>query len=385
MLATSRPGGPAVQQEPSTPRVTVTIPVFDGCPYLLETIESLRRQTFRDFEVIFGNDCSTDESLRILEAAAADDDRFTVFSTPRNLGSAARVLSHIVERARGSFLIYASQDDLFSNDWLERAVARQEETGADAVVSDVELYDPARPGLPERLSGLNGDHKAIIPGRAAFEQSLCWRIGGNALWRSTIVKAIGYPEVGFWSDEYAVRLFYLACDRVAFADGTFYYRQNNPKAVTKEVSARSFEVLRVDLLIFRLFCENGLPPTQCASSLDVAIQRCRNLASLAMTGDLDRPERVAAKGHITAFLAEFAGHDVRARKADYLGLFGIRGRIRWAIVSHGYGVLWLSCLLRRAWGSAFGRDFRRTGRVNVPHLPAAIATGGDLEVQAVPL
>ena len=46
------------------PRVSVVIPTFNSAPFIGETLESVRRQTFADFEVIIVDDGSTDETLR---------------------------------------------------------------------------------------------------------------------------------------------------------------------------------------------------------------------------------------------------------------------------------------------------------------------------------
>ena len=43
------------------------------------------------------------------------------------------------------------------------------------------------------------------------------------------------------ADEYTVRYYFLRCSKVVFCDGVFYYRQNNPGAITKRVSPKSLD------------------------------------------------------------------------------------------------------------------------------------------------
>src|SRR5262245_40680551 len=62
----------------STPRVTIFLPVFNGELYIGETIESLRAQTFKDFELIIVDDGSTDRTLDVVESYRRVDTRIRV-------------------------------------------------------------------------------------------------------------------------------------------------------------------------------------------------------------------------------------------------------------------------------------------------------------------
>ena len=50
------------------PKVTVIIPIFNTSKYIQECADSLFQQTFQDTEYIFVNDCSTDNSMTILQS-----------------------------------------------------------------------------------------------------------------------------------------------------------------------------------------------------------------------------------------------------------------------------------------------------------------------------
>jgi glycosyltransferase involved in cell wall biosynthesis len=64
------------------PTVSVLMPVYNAEKYVAEAIESILTQTFVDFEFIITDDCSTDSSLKILEAYAAKDKRIHLTSRP---------------------------------------------------------------------------------------------------------------------------------------------------------------------------------------------------------------------------------------------------------------------------------------------------------------
>jgi glycosyltransferase involved in cell wall biosynthesis len=64
-----------------SPRVSIVMPLRDAAPWLSETLPSILTQTLTDFELIGVNDHSTDETLAILTAAAAEDKRIRILQS----------------------------------------------------------------------------------------------------------------------------------------------------------------------------------------------------------------------------------------------------------------------------------------------------------------
>lgn len=105
----------------SRPLVSVTMPVFNGAQYLAETIQSICEQTLKDWELVAVDDCSTDESWKILQSAARSDSRIKVVRHEVNKGH--RASSNLAfELARGHYVARTDQDDLSMPERLERQV-----------------------------------------------------------------------------------------------------------------------------------------------------------------------------------------------------------------------------------------------------------------------
>lgn len=240
-------------------RVSIFIPVFNGEKYIAETLDSLLGQTLSDFEVICVDDGSSDASLSILHAYAEKDGRVRVYQTPSNLGMASRVLSHALPFMQGGYFVYASQDDVFSVDWLEKMRARAIATGADAVIPDVVFYHANDPAKNRTLIGLHGNRGAELSNREAVLYSLNWEIPGNALWNANLVKKFGFEEFGINSDEYSVRVFFMNCNKVVFSEGSFYYRQDNEQAVTKSTTYKSFDYAYTQFRLYQLLKQSQFP------------------------------------------------------------------------------------------------------------------------------
>jgi glycosyltransferase involved in cell wall biosynthesis len=101
------------------PRVSVCLPVFNGEEFLVAAIESVLGQTFSDFELIISDDCSTDQSLKIIEQYAALDRRIKYWSNNSKAGLFGNY-NLCIEAARGEYIKPFAQDDLLHSDMLEK-------------------------------------------------------------------------------------------------------------------------------------------------------------------------------------------------------------------------------------------------------------------------
>lgn len=239
--------------------ITVILPVYNGAKYLDQTLASLSAQIFDDFEVLCVDDCSTDQSAKIIQGYADHDARFVYLHTGSNLGMAAKAVNFAASKATGSWFVYSSQDDLFSKDWLYSLHDQAISTGADAILPDVEFYYE-NGSVPRRISGYLGDRAVRLTGKEAFVASLDWTIPGNALWPITFLKEKGFFDFGAFADEYTVRTYFLACKDVVFCKGVFFYRQDNKEAITKSPSPARLDEGYNNLMIWRLIVDNGFSP-----------------------------------------------------------------------------------------------------------------------------
>lgn len=98
-----------------SPKVSVVLPVFNGARYLHECVRSVLAQRLGDFELLIGEDCSTDASRSIIESFS--DDRIRYFYREKNLGLFGN-LNRLIRAARGSVVRILCQDDVLEPDCL---------------------------------------------------------------------------------------------------------------------------------------------------------------------------------------------------------------------------------------------------------------------------
>lgn len=102
------------------PLISVVIPCYNDGKYLPETISHLRKQTFRDFEIIIVNDGSTDkQTLQILDELSTH----TITILHKDNGRMSSARNHGVKHARGTYIAALDADDYFHPNFFEKAIA----------------------------------------------------------------------------------------------------------------------------------------------------------------------------------------------------------------------------------------------------------------------
>lgn len=119
------------------PAVSVVMPVYNGAPFLRRALASVATQTFTDWELVAVDDASTDDSLALLDAAAADP-RVRVRRHAANRGQAA-TRNTALRAARGELVAYLDQDDEFYPDHLARAWDLR--AGGDVLIFQYDLIE----------------------------------------------------------------------------------------------------------------------------------------------------------------------------------------------------------------------------------------------------
>jgi succinoglycan biosynthesis protein ExoO len=150
------------------PIVSVVIATFNSAQYVETALASVLGQTMPLIEVIVVDDCSSDETVAIVEEHMSRDDRVRVVQLDRN-GGPATARNRGIELARGRWLAILDSDDLFAPDRLHALVSIAEREKIDIVADNLVVFsegkapraafflDPATPSGPlDLLSYLEG-------------------------------------------------------------------------------------------------------------------------------------------------------------------------------------------------------------------------------------
>ena len=105
----------------AVPRLTLGLPVYNGERFLAASLDALLAQTYSDFELIISDNGSTDRTIEIARHYQSIDPRVRYIRHPQNRGS---TFNHnfVIEQSRGEFFKWASDDDLYAPDLLQRCI-----------------------------------------------------------------------------------------------------------------------------------------------------------------------------------------------------------------------------------------------------------------------
>jgi glycosyltransferase involved in cell wall biosynthesis len=114
--------GVTVDDDPFEPLVSVVVPVYNNASFVLAAIDSVRRQSYTNWECIVVDDASSDGSGALVEADVTGDRRFRLIRRFEN-GGPAKARNMAIGTAAGEYLAFLDGDDLLLSESLALRVA----------------------------------------------------------------------------------------------------------------------------------------------------------------------------------------------------------------------------------------------------------------------
>ena len=105
--------------------ISIIVPIYNAEKYLSRCIDSIRRQSYNNYEVILINDGSTDDSEKICLAYEREDSRVR-YIRQENAGVAA-ARNYGIKNARGKYVALLDNDDYFNYDFLKQIMVHDEQ------------------------------------------------------------------------------------------------------------------------------------------------------------------------------------------------------------------------------------------------------------------
>lgn len=99
-------------------KIFIGMPIYNGERFLGEAINSLRNQTFVDWNLFISDDSSTDSTELICREFAKEDSRITYFKQEKNVGMFPN-FKFVLDKADTEYFMWAAQDDLWEEKYLE--------------------------------------------------------------------------------------------------------------------------------------------------------------------------------------------------------------------------------------------------------------------------
>lgn len=221
-------------------KVSVIVTAYNVGEYISQCVKSVLAQSHKDVEVIAVNDCSSDNTLKVLNKIK--DERLKVLTNDKNMG-VGWSRKRGIESAEGDYVIVVDGDDWLGADFVERLAQVAENTGADIVAG----------GITHVNSGLYEEIHRYFPSQAKEMHKFVGYLNGvNPSINNKMVRRELYAQVPYctrrYCDDAAVMLPLLYCANQVITVDTqgYFYRQHEHNMSRK---ASQFEVA-----LFRLLC-----------------------------------------------------------------------------------------------------------------------------------
>lgn len=129
--------------------VSIVTPNYNCQKYIAETIESVLKQTYTNWEMLIVDDCSTDGSYETALEYSKKDTRIKVFRNENNLGAAVS-RNKALDVANGEYIAFLDSDDLWLPEKLEKQIKFMQDNGCDFSFTEYDLIDENGKSLGKR-------------------------------------------------------------------------------------------------------------------------------------------------------------------------------------------------------------------------------------------
>ncbi len=224
-------------------KLSVVIPVYNVEKYLIECIESVCMQSYRNLEIILVNDGSTDGSLKICEDFASKDSRIMVVSQENGGLSAARNTG--IKHATGDYITFIDSDDYVDINMFSYMIEQMEKENADISVCNFEKFWG---NSTEKKDLLYNDSESLTSidalGKLYTDEQVIYVTAWGKIYRRDFFDDITYPVGRINEDVFTTYKTYAKAEKIIYLDMPFYkYRQREGSIIHTPFSIKNLDSL----------------------------------------------------------------------------------------------------------------------------------------------
>ncbi|WP_019265772.1 glycosyltransferase [Methanobrevibacter smithii] len=221
-------------------KVSVIIPVYNVEDYLKECLDSVLSQTLKDIEVICVDDCSTDDSLKILQEYANNDDRIKIIKNEKNSGQGFS-RNEGIKKATGEYIGFVDSDDFIDLNLFEISFKKAKKLDLDVLLFKTFAFDNELKELTDfnknylSLNCLDNIDKLVFSHYDTKEVTCNISVAPWCkLYKNDFLveNNIRFPEDIIFEDEVFFYRVYLNAKRVSILDNYLYYYRVNRRNST---------------------------------------------------------------------------------------------------------------------------------------------------------
>ncbi len=179
------------------PVISVVMPAYNAAHYIEQAIRSVQAQTMENWELIVVDDCSTDNTIQLVQKIAVEDDRIHLLLNDVNQGAAAS-RNRALDACCGQYVAFLDSDDMWRPEKIAEQMKKACTAHADIVYTSYALLDEC---------GKKHYHDFIVEEQTSFRKMLARNEIGclTVLIRREILQQHLFPE-DIYQEDYALWL-----------------------------------------------------------------------------------------------------------------------------------------------------------------------------------
>lgn len=221
--------------------VSVIVPVYNAGPYLKDCIDSLRKQTWKNIEVLLMDDGSTDQSGLICDDIARKDNRFKVHHNSNHGVSYTRNLA--INLARGKYLVFVDSDDSVEPSYVEDLLYPVENHYDMSICGLKEVFvDTGKVKVREKKGELTGFLRQDLYHLMPF-----LRIPVCKIYKMSIINRYHLrfaEDISYGEDQLFNYMYYYHINNYCFIDKSLYIYKRHSDSLTDWTKLRNIKQVR---------------------------------------------------------------------------------------------------------------------------------------------
>ena len=213
--------------------ISVIVPIYNTEKYLVECVESIRKQTYSKIEIILVDDGSTEASSEICDEFAEKDSRVRVFHKENEGVAVARNFG--IQQSNGQYVVIVDSDDIAVDKMIEVLYTQIKENDADIAVGNYYIYDESDGNFYYYITEADYCVEVLSPQELIDRQAGAWKWNSTAFMLTTfkLYKKVLFDDVSFthgrrFDDEASTHRLFLRSKKTVFVnDNVYLYRRRS--------------------------------------------------------------------------------------------------------------------------------------------------------------
>ena len=222
--------------------VSIIIPVYKTEEYIEKCINSVLKQTLKNIEIIFIDDCGNDNSIKIVERYKENDNRIKIHYNEKNLGTAIS-RNNGIEAAVGEYIAFLDPDDWVDKNFYERLYIKAKKNNLDIVKAERKAV------FASNKIDKSSYNKNIAEGLKKGRSLACvfTREFTTAIYKRNLVieNNIKFPELSYSEDTIFLIQATQFAKKFDTCNGTFYHYLQREKSAVRNLDVNRFKSLTI--------------------------------------------------------------------------------------------------------------------------------------------